>query len=107
MSAAKVYAEQLFRLGHGYPLWDPEPTKHGEVLIGDVGFIFEGSFHRLFNATKKSHEDGANKEFGVPDGFKPFTMSDYGHEKKPGCLIPGPLCSKTVKHTSANAQLSV
>lgn len=44
-----VYADQLYKLGKGYAQWQPEPTKFGEILLGDVGFLREGSFYRLFN----------------------------------------------------------
>ncbi|EMD33957.1 hypothetical protein CERSUDRAFT_107747 [Gelatoporia subvermispora B] len=33
------------------PLWEPERTKYGEVEIGDVGYLHNGGFYRLFNAT--------------------------------------------------------
>ena len=37
--------------GLGYALWLPRPqTNHPLVEIGDVGFVWEGTFVRLFNA---------------------------------------------------------
>lgn len=48
--ASIVYAEQLRSLRCGEPLWQPEPPDDGEVAIGDVGFIDDGRFARLFNA---------------------------------------------------------
>lgn len=48
--AALVYAEQLRDLRCGEPLWQPEPPNDGEVEIGDVGYINDGRFTRLFNA---------------------------------------------------------
>ena len=37
--------------GLGYALWLPQPqTNHLPVEIGDVGFVWEGNFVRLFNA---------------------------------------------------------
>lgn len=113
-SASQVYAEQLFRLGHGYPLWDPEPATHpdidgldGEVHIGDVGFVdaSTGTFHRLFNAILPADDD-ANKA-GVPEGFKPFVQRSYGKVDKRGAIDARSLCSKAVKHTSANGQVSI
>ncbi|KAH9843617.1 WD40-repeat-containing domain protein [Rhodofomes roseus] len=104
LSAADVYAEQLFRLGHGYPLWDPDPPK-GEVLIGDVGFIADGSFHRVFNATKPG-DDPANRT-GVPDGYKPFTLtSEFSNVKKVGALAPGALCSRTIRQLQVELSAS-
>lgn len=105
-SACDVYAQQLFRLKHGYPLWDPEPTKHGEVLVGDVGFINEGAFYRLFNATLPPG-DPLNK-YGVPDGYEPLQLgTDYGRVTRTDDISPGPLCSQTVKCLSASAQITV
>ncbi|KAI0922265.1 hypothetical protein AcW2_007006 [Taiwanofungus camphoratus] len=106
-TAWDVYSDQLFRLGHGYPLWDPEPTKHGEVLVGDVGFVENGAFYRLFNALRPT-TDPVNLQYGVPDGYKPFQQrTDYSEIRRPLDLPPGPLCSRTVKFTSASAQLTV
>ena len=34
----------------GRPLWEPDPAEYGAVQVGDVGFIREGYFYRLFNA---------------------------------------------------------
>ena len=35
---------------YGHALWEPNPGGHGTAVeIGDVGFIREGRFHRLFN----------------------------------------------------------
>lgn len=105
-SSWDVYAEQLFRLGHGYPLWDPEPTKHGEVLIGDVGFINEGAFYRLFNATVAA-DDSLNR-YGVPDGYEPFELgTDYARITRQSDLPAGPLCSQTIKCIDASAQVVV
>ncbi|KZT63899.1 hypothetical protein DAEQUDRAFT_679571 [Daedalea quercina L-15889] len=104
MSASDVYAQQLFRLGYGYPLWDPQ-TPRGEVYVGDVGFIDEGSFHRVFNATNP--EDHPANKYGVPSGYKPFTLtSEFSSYKKPGALAPGALCSRTIKQLSVGMAAS-
>lgn len=66
--AAQVYARELRSHNYGEPLWQPEPSQYGEVLIGDVGFIEDGRFYRLFNAALPA-DDPVNAEFGVPDGF--------------------------------------
>src|SRR6267154_3045751 len=46
-----LYREELTSLGYGPALWDPPPSKksHDNVSIGDVGFIREGTFFRMFN----------------------------------------------------------
>ncbi|KAI0370551.1 hypothetical protein BV20DRAFT_1073972 [Pilatotrama ljubarskyi] len=70
-SLRDVYSKLLFRRGQGYPLWEPEPTRAGEVLIGDVGHIYQGAFYRLFNATLPA-DHPVNQPYGVPDEFEVF-----------------------------------
>ena len=61
---SKVYHDELMSLGKGHPLWCPEPHSSGEAQIGDVGYIFEGAFVRLFNAISP-------EEFQVPNSRLP------------------------------------
>ena len=83
MATASLYADQLIPLGRGLPLWEPEPTGLGEVLIGDVGYVDEGAFFRLFNAMLDADFTVyENKDTGVsavrtlayslPKSVKPF-----------------------------------
>ena len=70
-----IYAKQLFPLGHGFPLWVPEPDLNAaEVMLGDVGWTREGGFLQLFNAMKS--EDQQPMRYGVPDGYVPFNPPD-------------------------------
>ncbi|KAH9950735.1 hypothetical protein B0H21DRAFT_685940 [Amylocystis lapponica] len=102
----EIYAEQLFQRGHGHPLWDPQPTKHGEVLIGDVGYMRNGRFYRLFNATR-SAEDEINRRYGVPAGFKPLVFEDYLLDRREGAIQADPLCSMSVKSMGVGAQAGI
>ncbi|KAH9933270.1 hypothetical protein B0H21DRAFT_699524, partial [Amylocystis lapponica] len=88
--------EQLFRRGHGFPLWDPEPTRMGPVLVGDVGYIREGAFYRLFNATRPA-EDTLNTRHGVPIGYRPYRFADSQLNRREAAIPAGPLCSRSVK----------
>lgn len=85
-----VYAKELgdaCRLG--YPLWDPEPEEQGTVCIGDVGYISEGRFRRLFNATRPAN-DALNALFGVPDGYEPLQIKEpLFEDKEPRMLRVG------------------
>ena len=67
--------------GYGHALWEPSPGDH-VVGVGDVGYIYEGRFHRLFNillpADHPSHET-----IGVPDNHKSFKPKVSKH------IIPG------------------
>jgi hypothetical protein len=44
---------------HGHALWEPDPGGlYNAVEVGDVGFIRDGCFYRLFNALfSKEHRD--------------------------------------------------
>ncbi|OCH94844.1 hypothetical protein OBBRIDRAFT_788846 [Obba rivulosa] len=56
-SYASIYAEQLFPLGYGLPLFGPEPTSPApldDVQIGHVGYIAYGCFWPLFNSALTS-----------------------------------------------------
>ena len=68
IQSAVVYAEQLYKSGRGIPLWYPEPSATGEVQIGDVGFLYNGGFHRLFNVTVPPTHALNSK--GVPENFE-------------------------------------
>lgn len=94
---AEVYAKQLFSLNYGYPLWNPEPPAHeGEVLIGDVGFVKNGTFYRMFNAIRPS-DDPVNKD-GVPEGYTPFQFrSEKSCISRPAAIKRGVLHSRTIK----------
>lgn len=92
MSLASIYAKQLLSRGYGLPLWRPEPTKFGEVHMGDVGFVEDGHFYRLFNVTR-SRDHPLNK-WGVPDDFVMLKVDeDLHHHTEEQYLPPGPICT--------------
>jgi hypothetical protein len=71
-----VYREQLFPLGHGHALWEPNPIErsYDRVSIGDVGYVLDGFFHRMFNVTLPPH-DPSNQRYGVPPPpYKPLNI---------------------------------
>jgi len=45
-----IYREQLIALDHGHALWEPIPVEG--LTIGDVGYVMDGFFHRMFNVTR-------------------------------------------------------
>ena len=52
-----VYAASLLPVGEGYALWYPEPhDSTGEPQIGDVGYVRQGAFIRLFNINTSRSE---------------------------------------------------
>jgi len=71
-----TYREQLWSLYQGLALWKPNPGDlYGKVSIGDVGYVSEGVFIRMFNVTLP-WDDESNRTFGIPDLYDPL---DFGH----------------------------
>jgi len=70
----------------GHALWEPDSP----VQVGDVGFIREGRFERLFNALLP--EDDRSQEFGVPEHYEPLVPSLSNHIYG-GSLSPNNYCS--------------
>lgn len=107
LKAWDVYARQLMMVGHGYPLWNPQPNKRRSsdsfdppVQIGDVGYVSNGTFIRLFNATKDAHDE-INQAHGVPsDRYVKFEVGERGLETEvPNIFTPGTLlCSHTIRN---------
>ena len=80
MADFDIFREQLAIKypSYGYALWEPSPTNPNRpVQIGDVGFIREGRFYRLFSALLPA--DHPSQELGVPEYHKPLvpTVSDH------------------------------
>ena len=66
-----VYREQLTSQYHGLALWNPKPVKdlYDHVSIGDVGYVCDGDFIRMFNV-KLPWDDPSNTKFRPPKEFK-------------------------------------
>jgi hypothetical protein len=69
-----IYREQLSSLYHGLALWDPKPVenlhwKPGHVSIGDVGYLDNGAFMRMFNVTLP-WDDLSNELLGNPEKYE-------------------------------------
>ena len=97
-----IYARELGKLKNGLPLWFPEPTKFGEVLIGDIGYIREGAFYRLYNVLRES-SDPINQQFPAPSGFERLKVNERFEHKQDGVFLAGPLYSKTVQSLNVEA----
>ncbi|KAI0285681.1 hypothetical protein BC826DRAFT_1178973 [Russula brevipes] len=79
-----VYREQLSSHYLGLALWDPapDPTINDRVSIGDVGFVREGAFSRMFNVTL-SHNHPSNRTVGEPDHYDPLDLGKFVNSRKP------------------------
>jgi len=72
-----VYREQLTSLYHGHALWDPDPANlYEKVSVGDVGYVREGYFFRMFNVLLKS-DDPSNRIIGEPDPYEPVDLGPF------------------------------
>jgi hypothetical protein len=65
-----IYRELLSSHYHGLALWDPKPVENfhkqpDHVSIGDVGYLENGTFIRMFNVTLP-WDDPSNKLLGKP-----------------------------------------
>ena len=65
---------QLSSLHHGLALWDPKPVERlykrpDHVSIGDVGYLDDGTFMRMFNVTLP-WDDPSNSLLGKPDKYE-------------------------------------
>jgi hypothetical protein len=88
-----VYRDQLTSQYHGLALWNPNPPKtiYNHVSIGDVGYVHEGVFIRMFNVILPwDHE--SNRTLGEPE---PYESLDCGPLPK---FLDVPL--KTQEHYS-------
>ena len=105
IQSAVVYADKLYGSGRGIPLWYPEQSATGEVQIGDVGFLYNGGFHRLFNVTVPPEHPLNSK--GVPDKFEQLhpDVSSLMTDIRDPDLPQGVLKSSSIKTTRAGGSV--
>jgi hypothetical protein len=64
-----IYRDHTAYLCHGYGLWEPDPGGlYQQVAIGDVGFIYNGCFVRMFNVLVEWN-DPSNCTLFIPEPF--------------------------------------
>jgi hypothetical protein len=73
---SNIYCDQLSALSHGIALWNSGLPKiiYNNVSIGDVGYLQEGTFIRMFNVMLP-WDDPSNRLFGDPE---PYESLDCG-----------------------------
>jgi hypothetical protein len=85
--------------GYGHALWDPTPgTLYDVASVGDVGYISQGRFNRLFNILLPA-DDPSHENFGVPDNHEQFQPKVPRHLIS-GTLRPDNFCSAAVTMVS-------
>ena len=89
----------------GHALWEPDPGNLSPaVRVGDVGFIRQGRFHRLFNVLLPA-DDPSHNNFGVPEHHEQLILSVHDHISL-GRLSANNFCSAKVssKPVSGSAE---
>jgi len=75
-----IYRERLSSLYHGYALWEPGPVKdlYEKVSVGDVGYVYNGFFYRMFNVTLP-WSDPSNQKFdsSQPENYAPMKKEEF------------------------------
>jgi len=73
-----VYRDQLTALSHGTALWNPDPSKkiYNNASIGDVGYLHEGTFIRMFNVTLPWNHP-SNGLLGKPEPYAPLDCGPF------------------------------
>jgi hypothetical protein len=67
---------------YGHALWEPSPGGlYDSVTVGDVGFIRQGCFHRLFNVLLPENHP-SHQNFGVPENHLQLSLNAPNHTHK-------------------------
>jgi hypothetical protein len=71
-----VYQAELTSLSHGTALWNPTPPNetYDNVSVGDVGYLDEGSFIRMFNVMLP-WDHPWNRFLGRPMPYDPLRLN--------------------------------
>lgn len=58
-------------------MWKPNSGDlYDRVSIGDVGYVYEGAFIRMFNVSLP-WDDESNRTFGIPDRYDPLSFDHH------------------------------
>ena len=73
-----VYRDQLTALSQGLALWNPSPPRqiYNNVSIGDVGYLQEGTFIRMFNVMLP-WDHPSNRTIGNPEPYEPLDCGPF------------------------------
>jgi hypothetical protein len=77
---SNVYRDQLSALSQGLALWNPNPLKgiYSNVSIGDVGYLHEGTFVRMFNVMLP-WDDPSNSTLGKPEFYRSLDCGPFSN----------------------------
>lgn len=85
-----VYRDQLTSLYQGLALWKPNPpivavvgeppkASYDKVSIGDVGYVREGAFIRMFNVTLPWDHPSNRTTLGGPDFYESLSCGPFAN----------------------------
>jgi hypothetical protein len=81
-----IYREQLSSQYQGLALWDPNPVEGlfnnpSHVSIGDVGYLDNGAFIRIFNV-ELPRNDQSNTLIDIPGEYKPLKREHFSNVRR-------------------------
>jgi hypothetical protein len=90
---------------YGHALWDPDRGNlYPPVEVGDVGYICEGKFNRLFNVLLPA-DHPSHRSLGVPEYHEQLTLDRACHISS--CkLSPNNFCSAKVASMAVSDRLA-
>ncbi|GJE97248.1 hypothetical protein PsYK624_134640 [Phanerochaete sordida] len=103
----KIYSSSLKRFCLGHGMWYPEPHMSGETQIGDVGFLKDGAFIRLFNLDTSAPDKKVTywrRPFDVSD---PPTLDMFMVDERKRPIAPRPYRSHGVQSQRYHASASL
>ncbi|EKM58786.1 uncharacterized protein PHACADRAFT_73658, partial [Phanerochaete carnosa HHB-10118-sp] len=103
----EIYASSLQTLHLGHALWYPEPHESGEPQIGDVGFMFEGAFIRLFNLDTSAAEKKVTFWDPPYKITEPVPPGVFKIDRRRQPLVPGNYRSHGVESREIHASADV
>lgn len=92
-----IYSSSLETLHLGRALWYPEPHVTGEPQIGDVGYIREGAFVRLFNLDTSVPEKKVTFWPTPFESIEPLPVHVFQIDSRRRPLAPDHYCSHGVE----------
>lgn len=101
--AHETYTKALLKKFHGHALWEPDPGTDAPVELADVGYVQNGAFIKLFNASKGPNHP--SNPLGLPDGHEPCPI---GPIQERNALQGGlPISSEGVSEVGAAGSLGL
>ncbi|GJE94287.1 WD40 repeat domain-containing protein [Phanerochaete sordida] len=105
-AAHKIYPSCLSRVGFGYALWHPEPHSTGEPQIGDVGYVREGAFVRLFNVNISASQHQVTSWTPKFEITSPLPLKVFQTDKRHAPIGPGRFPSRGVEEVEIHGELT-